>query len=52
MPTSGGDKEIVGFSQFLAKNGVRILGIPNGISADRKGPKTLRTEIGRAALQG
>ncbi len=51
MPTSGGDKEIVGFSQFLAKNGVRILGIPNGISADRKGPKTLRTEIGRAALQ-
>ena len=51
MPTSGGDEEIVGFSQFLAKNGVRIRGIPNGISADRKGPKALRGEIGRAALQ-
>ena len=51
MPTSGGDSEIVGFSQFLARNGVRIRGVPNGISADRKGPRALRGEIGRAALQ-
>lgn len=51
MPTSGSDEEIVGFSQFLAANGIRIRGIPNGISANRKGPKALRGEIGRAALQ-
>ena len=51
MPTSGADRELVGFSEFLASNGIRIRGIANGIAPELKGPEVLRDELGRAALR-
>ena len=51
MPTSGGDPEVVGFSKFLQRNGIRITGFANGVDASIKGPDALRDEIGRTALR-
>lgn len=51
MPTSGGDPEVVGFSEFLQRNGIRICGFANGVDPSIKGPDALRDEIGRTALK-
>lgn len=51
MPTSGGDPEVLGFSKFLHRNGIRIRGFANGVDPDIKGPDALRDEIGRSALR-
>lgn len=47
MPTSGGDYEVRGFSEFLARHGVRLRGIVNGISPELKGPEALLAEAGQ-----
>ncbi len=48
ISTSGGDSEVRGFSEFLARHGVRLRGIVNGISPELKGPQAFLNEAGLA----
>ncbi len=47
LEASGGDSDLRGFSEFLARNSVPIKGIVNGIAADLKGPEAIRPDLGK-----
>lgn len=46
LRTSGGDADLRGFSEFLARNSIPLEGIPNGVSAALKGPEAIRKQVG------
>ena len=46
LSTSGGDADLRGFSEFLARNSIPLEGITNGVSAALKGPEAIRRQVG------